>query len=151
MPKLQLIDSFYSCFEPIIKAMGYELWGIEMRVDGCNSILCIYINSEHGIKLDDCSKVSYQLGSVLDVENPIDNKYTLEVSSPGLDRALFTLEQCGCFVGHMVRIKVGKHKHVGKIEAVTNEHVIISNELKEFRITSQELKNMDYKLRIIGS
>ena len=72
-----------------VEALGYELVGIEF-VRGRTSTLRIYIDSEDGINVDDCADVSHQVSAVLDVEDPITVAYNLEVSSPGLDRPMFT-------------------------------------------------------------
>ena len=74
-----------------VEALGYELVGIEF-VRGRTSTLRIYIDSEDGINVDDCADVSHQVSAVLDVEDPITVAYNLEVSSPGLDRPMFTAE-----------------------------------------------------------
>lgn len=73
-----------------VEALGYELVGIEF-VRYCTSTLRIYIDSEDGINVDDCADVSHQVSAVLDVEDPITVAYNLEVSSPGLDRPMFTV------------------------------------------------------------
>jgi ribosome maturation factor RimP len=66
--------------------MGYELVGVEFHARPDRSLLRVYIDGEKGITLDDCQRVSHQLGGVLDVEDLIVGRYTLEISSPGLDR-----------------------------------------------------------------
>jgi len=79
--------------EPTVEALGYELWGLEYLSQGRHSTLRLYIESEQGISIDDCAAVSEQVSSVLDVEDPITGEYTLEVSSPGMDRLLFKPDQ----------------------------------------------------------
>ena len=76
-----------------VEALGFELWGIEYLSQGRHSVLRVYIEAENGIAVEDCATVSEQVGSVLDVEDPITGEYTLEVSSPGMDRLLFKLDQ----------------------------------------------------------
>ena len=68
----------------VVNAMGYEFVGCELQRQGRGSVLRIYIDSEKGITLDDCSKVSRQVSAMLDVEDPIQGHYTLEISSPGI-------------------------------------------------------------------
>src|SRR5210317_906283 len=77
--------------ESSVAALGFELWGVEYLSQGRHSTLRVYIDAEDGITVDDCARVSEQVGSVLDVEDPINGEYTLEVSSPGMDRLLFRL------------------------------------------------------------
>ena len=75
--------------QPTVEAMGYVLWGIELISPGKRPTLRLYIEADAGISVDDCVAVSHQLSGVLDVEDPISIEYTLEVSSPGVDRLLF--------------------------------------------------------------
>ena len=90
----------------VVEAMGYELVGVEFHPGHENALLRIYIDSENGIGLDDCQRVSHQVNGVLDVEDPITGRYTLEVSSPGLDRPLFeaTLLAAAIEAGRTVRV-----------------------------------------------
>jgi ribosome maturation factor RimP len=84
MIKTALRDQFVS----IVESMGYEFVDCEFHSAGRHSALRIYINSPKGITLTDCSEVSKQVSAILDVEDPIPGHYSLEVSSPGLDRPL---------------------------------------------------------------
>ncbi len=85
-----------------VEALGYELVGIEF-IRGRTSTLRIYIDSEDGINVDDCADVSHQVSAVLDVEDPISVAYNLEVSSPGLDRPMFTADHYARFQGRRSR------------------------------------------------
>lgn len=92
---------------------------------------------ESGIELADCEKVSRQLSAVLDVEDPITNDYTLEVSSPGLDRPLYTLAQFERFIGHVVNLRLrmafeGRRKYTGQLKGVEGNDVVIQVEEEEF-------------------
>jgi ribosome maturation factor RimP len=78
---------------PAIEAMDLALWGLEYSAQGRHSVLRIYIDNVNGVSVDDCASVSRQVSAIMDVEDPISQEYTLEVSSPGMDRPLFTLEQ----------------------------------------------------------
>src|SRR5690554_7266922 len=85
-------------------------------------MLRVFIDdAEKGIGIDDCEKVSRQISGVMDVEDPIQTEYTLEVSSPGMDRPLFRPEQYQAFVGHQVQIRLrmafeGRRKFQGLIK-----------------------------------
>lgn len=68
--------------EPLVTRMGYQLWGMEFRVAKHSALLRLFIDSEQGITLDDCTEVSRQVSALMDVEDPIQVPYTLEVSSP---------------------------------------------------------------------
>jgi ribosome maturation factor RimP len=74
---------------PTVEALGFELWGLEYLSQGRHSLLRLYIECGIRGQVDDCARVSEQVGAVLDVEEPISGDYVLEVSSPGVDRRLF--------------------------------------------------------------
>lgn len=73
---------------PVIKALGIELDNIELHSERGRLLLRVFIDKEEGVTIDDCELVSREISSVLDVEDPVQRAYTLEVSSPGLDRPL---------------------------------------------------------------
>jgi ribosome maturation factor RimP len=75
--------------EAPLKALGFELVDLDIRL-GRNGLLRLYIDKPDGVMLADCEFVSHQIGAFLDVEDPLPGSYTLEVSSPGLDRRLRT-------------------------------------------------------------
>ena len=111
-------DQLKQLIEPVVIGLGCELWGLEYHTGGRFSSLKIYIESVNGIGADDCARISRQVSSVLDVEDPIKNKYTLEVSSPGVDRKLFTEEQYELFKGARIKVSLhspyeGKRKYTG--------------------------------------
>ena len=115
---------------PVIEALGFECWGIEYISQGRHSLLRVYIDHENGIFIDDCETVSRQLSAVMDVEDPISSEYTLEVSSPGMDRPLFTLEQFAAFVGEQVKIRLRspveeRRNFQGLIRSVEDQDVVV--------------------------
>ena len=137
---------------PTVEALGLELWGIELQQQGKYSLLRIYIeNREDGVGIEDCEKVSRQVSALLDVEEPISGEYTLEVSSPGMDRPLFTAEQFGLYVGETVNIRLrtamqGRRKFKGVIERV-NEGVVdllVDGESVAIQLTDLDKANIDY-------
>lgn len=117
--------------QPVIKGLGYELWGLEYQSQGDSSLLRIYIDQDEGVSVEDCQKVSQQVVGVLDVEDPIPGAYTLEVSSPGLDRVLFNLDQCERFIGHEVKVRLsrkldGRRRYMGSISSVSDNEIVIN-------------------------
>ncbi len=125
--------------EPAITGLGYELVGIEYLPMGKQSVLRIYIDLEQGILVEDCEKVSRQVSAVLDVEDPIRGAYTLEVSSPGIDRPLFTPEQYAAYVGQTVRIQLGRalegrRKFKGKLTEVSDEGLVLTDNGESFQL-----------------
>ncbi|PJI48763.1 MULTISPECIES: ribosome maturation factor RimP [Pseudomonas] len=100
------LEQLQALLAPVVEALGYECWGLEFISQGRHSLLRVYIDRPEGILIDDCEIVSRQVSGIMDVEDPISGEYTLEVSSPGMDRPLFTLEQFARYVGEQVKIKL---------------------------------------------
>jgi len=123
--------------EPVVTSMGFELWGIDYLSQGKHSRLVIYIDGPDGITVDDCADVSRQVSGVLDVEDPIPGKYQLEVSSPGMDRPLFTLDQFTRYRGHVVALRLrapyeGRRKFKGLLAGVENDEVLLQLDGEEY-------------------
>jgi len=122
--------------EPGIRSLGYELVGVEYQTGGKGGgLLRVYIDKDEGISADDCQKVSYQVSGVLDVEDPIAGHYTLEVSSPGLDRLLFKPEDFERFAGQLVKLRViypieGQRKFKGRLLGLRDTNVVIKQTRK---------------------
>jgi ribosome maturation factor RimP len=120
--------------EPGIRSLGYELVGVEYQSGGRGGgLLRVYIDSADGITADDCQKVSYQVSGVLDVEDPIPGHYTLEVSSPGLDRMLFRPEDFERFAGQLVRLRAaspidGRRNFKGRLVGLRDGRVVIEQD-----------------------
>jgi ribosome maturation factor RimP len=126
-----------SLVKAVVEPMGYEAIGVEHIVaGGSHAVLRVYIDHTRGITVDDCEAVSRQLSGVLDVEDPISGQYDLEVSSPGLDRPLFTVEQIARYRGHRARVRLdrkleGRRNFEGEILAVTAEDGLLRLGLDE--------------------
>lgn len=138
-------DQFVELIQPVVEALGCELWGVERLSMGRHSTLKIYIDSPDGVDVDDCARVSQQVSSLLDVEDPFSGKYTLEVSSPGLDRRLFSLEQYEAFVGEQLNLKLkrpfeGKRKFVGQLRGVEGDEVVILKDDEEILFPFEEIE-----------
>jgi ribosome maturation factor RimP len=130
--------------EPTVTALGLELWGIEHLSQGRRSVLRVYIDNPAGVTIDDCERVSRQVSGILDVEDPIAGEYTLEVSSPGLDRRLFTEAQVGRYIGESVSIKLGKplggrRNFSGRIINVADGNVVIMQDDNEISLPFSEI------------
>ncbi|MGR9105591.1 MAG: ribosome maturation factor RimP [Gammaproteobacteria bacterium] len=123
-------DHLTNLIEPIVSGMGYECVAVEFVPHGKQSVLRVFIDSERGIGVDDCAKVSHQLSGLLDVEDPIQGNYQLEVSSPGLDRPLCKLVDFDRFKGHRVRMELlealeGRRRIQGVLSGVREEIVLL--------------------------
>ena len=105
MDRMVLIDKVKQIAEPMLRSLGLELVDIEYAGSPRSGILRVFIDKQAGVTLEDCEKVSRYLGQALDVEDPIPNHYTFEVSSPGLDRPLKRREDFLRSIGKKVKIK----------------------------------------------
>jgi len=138
------IDELTEMLRPAAEALGYEFLGVEYISQGKHSVLRVYIDHENGITVDDCASVSHQASGILEVEDPITSQYTLEVSSPGLDRPLFTLAHFSQFVGREVNLRChvglnGRRKFKGELLAVEGEQLLIKVDNQEYRIDFSDL------------
>ncbi|ATB64845.1 ribosome maturation factor RimP [Pseudomonas mosselii] len=131
------LEQLQALLAPVVEGLGYQCWGIEYVSQGKHSVLRIYIDKEEGILVDDCEAVSRQASAILDVEDPISSEYTLEVSSPGMDRPLFTLEQFAAHAGEQVKIKLrtpfeGRRNFQGLLRGVEEQDVVVQVDQHEF-------------------
>ncbi len=113
-----------------------ELAWVDYVMEQGRWTLRVVIDSEEGVNVDDCAAVSRQLSTLLDVEDFIPHAYTLEVSSPGLDRPLRSAEDYRRFEGHRVRIKTietvrGRKVHRGTLRGLDGDHVIVDDDAGE--------------------
>lgn len=137
--------------QPAIEVLDLELWGIEYLTKGRSALLRVYIDSEEGVTIDDCEKVSRQISAILDVEDPIAGEYTLEVSSPGLDRPLFTAEQYATYVGEVINVRLnspidGRRKFKGVLNSADPKTIVmtVDNQPVEILFSQIEKANVAY-------
>ncbi len=132
-------EKIWQCVEPVVEGLGYEFVGAEYgQAEGGNT-LRVYIDKVGGVVLDDCASVSHQLSAVLDVEEPIQSKYILEVSSPGINRPLFKIQDYQDAVDKEVKIRtytavLGRRNFTGKIEAVEEDTIYVLVDGESFAI-----------------
>jgi len=110
------------------------------------SLLRVYIDSDAGISLDDCARVSDQLSGVLDVEDPIHGTYSLEVSSPGLDRPLFFERHFDQFRGAQIRVKMGmpvagRRNFKGTLDGCRDGAVILLQDGEEYTLPLEDISS----------
>ena len=132
-------EELRNLLEPSVEALGYELIDLELRTGGRNGLMRLFIDGPKGIGLDDCEAVSRQVSTVLDVEDPIPGNYTLEVSSPGLDRALTKPAHFQRFTGEDVRIKLrtpvdGRRNFRGALRAADDESIEVEVDGQSHRL-----------------
>ena len=129
--------------EPPVEALGYELVDIDVRV-GRNGLLRIFIDREGGVKLADCEQVNRQLGAFLDVEDPLPGRYLLEVSSPGFDRPLRTLEHFRRFRDCRAKVRLREPRDSrrmlnGRLLGIRDESIVIDVDGEIWRLRPTEI------------
>lgn len=135
---------------PTVESLGCEIWGVEYLNQGKYSKLRLYIEREGGVDVDNCAQVSRHVSDVLDVEEFSSNGYTLEVSSPGMDRILFKEEQYLAFAGHRVDVRLnfpfeGKKKFVGTLAGVEDQSAVVQMGEEEILLPIENIQ----KARVI--
>jgi ribosome maturation factor RimP len=135
--------------EPVCLAAGYDLVDLRLKSEQGGWILRVYIDAadaandpewwKHGVDLADCERLSRELSAVLDVDDPIPHAYSLEVSSPGIDRPLRTAAHFRRFVGGEVKVSLaipqGDRKNFkGELEEVTDDEIVLDVDGHTFRL-----------------
>ncbi len=118
---------------PVVENLNYELVDVEYVKEGANWYLRVYIDKPGGISIDDCQAVSEQISDLLDKNDPIDQSYYLEVSSPGLDRPLKTEKDFTKYKGELVEVKVfqpidGKKIFEGELVGLKDNFIVINQD-----------------------
>lgn len=128
------LETLEKLIAPVVESFDCELWGIDYRPMKNSALLRVFIDHPDGVTLDHCSRISYQLSGLLDVEDPIKVPYTLEVSSPGIDRPLLRLAHYADNIGHDAKVRLkwpvdGSRNFRGVIKAVDEPTATISMEV----------------------
>jgi len=137
--------------KPAIVSMGYELWGLSIGQQNNSLKFTLYIDSENGINIDDCVKVSNQVSHILDIDDEFNAEYVLEVSSPGFDRVLITQDHFEKYINEKVKMKlkwlVQNRKNIkGLITSVTSEYVVISDDKDNYEIKYDSIDSARLKI-----
>ncbi len=140
-----MTDRIHSQIEPTVAGLGYELLGLERSRGSASQLLRLYIDHADGITVEDCERVSRQVSDLLDAEQLVRGEYTLEVSSPGLDRPLFTLEQHRRFIGEEVALRLralvgGRRRVNGRLRVVSDETLSVEVEGELLEIPYREIE-----------
>jgi ribosome maturation factor RimP len=137
---------------PLAQAEGMEIVDIEFRREGSRGgrVLRLYMDKQGGPSVDDLSRVSRQLSEVLDVQDTIDGAYTLEVSSPGINRPLKKPEHFLRFVGKRIRIRTrdlidGRRSFLGILDEVAGNSVRLTQEGKQYWIPFSMIEKSNYE------
>lgn len=128
-----LVERVWALAEPIAREEGLELVDVEFQREARGWVLRVLLERGTGVTLDDCRRVSEQLGDVLDVEDLIEHPYALEVSSPGLDRPLVSEADFVRFAGRRVRVVTrepveGQRRFRGRLRGLEGAAVVLERE-----------------------
>ena len=139
-----LRDQLGKLLGPVVAGLGYELWEIEYAPRAGGGLLRLYIDSPDGISLDDCEKVSRAVSAVLDEADPIPNEYTLEVSSPGMDRVLRTQAHFARFAGERVKVEMiqlinGRKRFQGRLKQVGESEITLEMDGSEVSLPIDDI------------
>jgi ribosome maturation factor RimP len=137
-------ERLMTLIEPLAARLGYELVELEYGAGRGHGVLRVFIDSAGGVGVDDCERVSREISALLDVEDPIPSGYTLEVSSPGFDRALRTREHFGRFVGSRVFVELkepraGRRRYTGQLLAVDEEGIALDVDRERVAVAFAEI------------
>jgi ribosome maturation factor RimP len=146
------VEQLQAIVEPVLGALGLQLWGIEYLGQGRHTLLRVYIDKAEGVGIEDCAEASRQISGILDVEDPITSEYTLEVSSPGVERLLFTIEQYRQYLGAELKLRLrqnfeGRRNFGGVLVEVSDDEISIAQgeDTLSFPLELIERANVVYK------
>ncbi len=132
------VEELKPLLEAVVKTSGFELAEISAPVVGGRLTLRLFIHSPNGVKLEDCAMISRAVSDKLDSDDPIRPRYTLEVSSLGLDRPLLTVRDFQRRIGEKIRVSYennGKNTNVkGNLKSVDNINIEIQQEEKTIKV-----------------
>lgn len=141
----RLISQLWAMIEPVLEPDGIELVELEFKPEIGRWVLRLYIDTPQGVTLDDCEQVSRQISALLDVKDPIGRPYSLEVSSPGINRVLRKEKDFMQFAGSPVRIRTsakveGRRNFHGVLKGVENSMIVIEVDGELFQISPDNLE-----------
>jgi len=147
-----LIKKLTETIGPIVAALNYELYHMEYVKEAGEYYLRIYIDSENGISFEDCEKVSRRISEALDENDPIEEAYYLEVSSPGIERGLYTDQHYERYTGSEVNVKLnklfeGKRSLRGKLIRFDVESITLEEEAAEISIPRDTIKSVNISFK----
>ena len=142
-----LVNEIYEMVKPIADELNYDIYHIEYVKESGEYYLRIYIEKDGGVSLNDCEALSRRVSDVLDEKDPITDAYFLEVSSPGLNRTLFTEEHYKRFIGREVMVKFTKSvdgkKNIKGILKEVNEDSIVVEADQLINIPKDKIKSVN--------
>jgi ribosome maturation factor RimP len=146
-----IVSQVWELATPLVADEGLEIFDIEFRREGRGGwVLRLYLDKEGGPNLDDLTRVSRQLGDLLDVHNLPQRAYTLEVSSPGVNRLLKRPEHFTRFLGKKIRVRTrdrveGRRTFLGLLKETTQDGIVVSQEKVEVYIPHGMIEKANYE------
>ena len=136
--------------EPLVTHEGLEMVDVEFRRENRGTVLRLYLDREGGVSLDDLTRVSRQLGDVLDAHDAVPGTYTLEVSSPGINRRLRRPDHFRRYIGETVRVRTiapldTRRVFVGVLQRVEDDAIVVNLTDGEHRIAFREIAQANYE------
>ncbi len=140
----ELVTQITTLAQPVVEDLGYELFEVQFRREGAGWVLRLFIDKEGGVTVDDCALVSREVGQLLEVEDCIEHTYHLEVSSPGLNRPLRSLDDFRRFAGRLAKVTLkepvaGQQVWVGTIAGVEDDEVSLAGKAGEVRFPYEKV------------
>ena len=133
-------EELQALLAPTVASLGLELLGVEFVPSGASALVRLYIDADgRHVGIEDCEATSREVSALLDVEDPIPTEYTLEVSSPGIDRPLFTVAQFARFVGDEAKVALrlplqGRRRFTGRIVSAEGDTIVLADAQGELRV-----------------
>jgi len=146
-----LLQEIRQVVEPILESQGFELVDLEYQRESRGWVLRIYLDREGGVSLDDCARVSHEVGAILEVKDLIPSSYILEVSSPGLTRPLKKPEDFRKFRNQMVKIKLyepheGRRNFKGTLLGLEGDRVRVEVEQRVYELPLQRIAKANLEI-----
>jgi ribosome maturation factor RimP len=143
--KGEVADQIHQSIQGLVEDAGCELVYVQYLPEKLGALVRIYIDKEGGVDLGDCQRVSRKAGVLLDVEDLVAHRYTLEVSSPGLERPLFSASDFEKYAGNEIRLttrmKVGDRRNFkGLLKGIRTEVIELECEGEVFQIPLENVK-----------
>jgi ribosome maturation factor RimP len=138
-------EDLQALLAPTVASLGLELLGVEFVPSGASALLRLYIDADgRHVGIEDCEAASREVSALLDVEDPIATEYTLEVSSPGIDRPLFTVAQFARFVGDEAKVTLrlpqqGRRRFTGRIVSAEGDTVVLADAQGEITVKQDNI------------
>ena len=149
--RVSVSDDLTRLIRPAVEALGFEFVGLEYLSNPKNRLVRIYIDREpDGISVDDCAEVSHEVSALLDVEDPVAGNYSLEVSSPGVERPLFEPDHYRRFIGekavvHLFAPRDNRRKLTGRIVDADDSRVVIDVDGDPVDVAYPEIRRANLK------